>query len=69
MEERMWNPLEELLVTSNVAGAAAPVGGGMGMGGAGGKALRNPVSHWRLTEKKIIAGEFTTVLSCLLGEY
>ena len=66
MEERMWNPLEEILVTSNVAGAAAPVGGGgmggMGMGGAGSKALRNPVSHWRLTEKKIIAGQYEPLI-------
>ncbi|CAE6442250.1 unnamed protein product [Rhizoctonia solani] len=38
--ERMWNPLNEILVTSN--------------GGPDGKALKNPVSHWRLTEKKSV---------------
>lgn len=52
----MWNPLEELLVTSNVAGNGG-LAGGVGIGGAGGKALKNPVSHWRLTEKKSIAGK------------
>lgn len=40
--ERMWNPLDEILVTSNV--------GGVGVD----KALKNPVSHWRLTEKKSV---------------
>ncbi|KAG8716208.1 hypothetical protein FRC11_007382 [Ceratobasidium sp. 423] len=38
--ERMWDPLNEILVTSN--------------GGPDGKNLKNPVSHWRLTEKKSV---------------
>ncbi|KAG8767048.1 hypothetical protein FRC12_006475 [Ceratobasidium sp. 428] len=45
--ERMWNPLDELLVTSNA--------GGPGAGGIGAKGMKNPVSHWRLTEKKSIS--------------
>ncbi|KAF8744004.1 WD40 repeat-like protein, partial [Rhizoctonia solani] len=42
--ERMWNPLNEILVTSN--------------GGPDGKAFKNPVSHWRLTEKKSVVVDF-----------
>ncbi|CAE6441353.1 hypothetical protein ACGC1H_004215 [Rhizoctonia solani] len=38
--ERMWDPLNEILVTSNT--------------GPDGKNLKNPVSHWRLTEKKSV---------------
>ncbi|QRW14357.1 catabolite repression protein creC [Ceratobasidium sp. AG-Ba] len=38
--QKMWNPLDELLVTSNASGV---------------KATKNPVSHWRVTDKKSIA--------------
>ncbi|KAJ1309513.1 hypothetical protein OPQ81_006287 [Rhizoctonia solani] len=38
--ERMWDPLNEILVTSNT--------------GPDAKNLKNPVSHWRLTEKKSV---------------
>ncbi|CAE6414133.1 unnamed protein product [Rhizoctonia solani] len=38
--ERMWDPLNEILVTSNT--------------GSDTKNLKNPVSHWRLTEKKSV---------------
>ncbi|KAG9091315.1 hypothetical protein FRC06_000614 [Ceratobasidium sp. 370] len=46
-EERMWNALDELLVTPNASGP--------GTGGAGAKGMKNPVSHWRVTDKKSIA--------------
>ncbi|KAH7341135.1 WD40-repeat-containing domain protein [Rhizoctonia solani] len=42
--ERMWDPLNEILVTSNT--------------GSDAKNLKNPVSHWRLTEKKSVVGRF-----------
>ncbi|KDN49018.1 hypothetical protein RSAG8_02371, partial [Rhizoctonia solani AG-8 WAC10335] len=38
--ERMWDSSNEILVTSNA--------------GPDGKSLKNPVSHWRLTEKKSV---------------
>ncbi|KAB5595692.1 Catabolite repression protein creC [Ceratobasidium theobromae] len=47
-KERLWNPLDEILVTSNVAPAVP------GGGATAAKALKNPVSHWRLTDKKSI---------------
>ncbi|KDQ07244.1 hypothetical protein BOTBODRAFT_149285 [Botryobasidium botryosum FD-172 SS1] len=58
-----WNPLEEMLVTSGTGGGNNGEGGGsvggMGTLGSREKAGKNPVSHWRVSDRNIVAFAFS----------
>jgi len=61
-----WDPMEEILVTSGTGGGNNGEGGGSvsgigGMGTLGGreKAGKNPVSHWRVSNRNIVGFAFS----------